>query len=77
MGRAVWWTIPGEALESEMSPGLRLVVMKAEAPSTVRFVVEDRAMSGGSRCPLLSGYRESVAAAMAAAEEGAARIGSR
>ena len=76
MGAAVWRRMPGATLTSEMSPGLRLVVTKVEAPETVRFVVEDRAMDGSGRHPVLSGYRDSVAAAMAAAEEGAARIGS-
>ncbi|WP_376092772.1 hypothetical protein ACE7GA_24280 [Roseomonas sp. CCTCC AB2023176] len=75
MGRAMWMTVPGEALVSEVKPGLRLVVTRTEAPATVRFVVEDRVMGGMEGHPVLSGYRESVAAAMAAAEDGAARIG--
>lgn len=75
MGKAVWHTAPGASLVSEVSPGLRLIVTKAEAPATVRFVVEGRTPDEDRPYPVLSGTRESVAAAMAAAEDGAARIG--
>lgn len=75
MGQAVWHTTTGAALVSEAPAGLRLIVTKADAPATVRFVVEDRSSDGSPGHPVLSGYRESVAAAMMAAEEGAARIG--
>lgn len=76
MGRAVWEAAPDDAgaLVSDVLPGLRLTVTKAAAPATVRFVVEERTPDGSRGHPVLSGTRGSVAAAIAAAEEGAARI---
>jgi hypothetical protein len=75
MGRVVWRTIPGTGLVSEETPGLRLVVVPTEAPASVRFVVEDQVIGESASMPIVSGYRESVAAAMAAAEEATIRIG--
>lgn len=75
MGRAIWMALPGLEMVSDVAPGLRLVVTMVEAPETVRFVVEDHVMGEERGQPVLSGYRGSVAAAMTAAEEGAARIG--
>ncbi|WP_376091634.1 hypothetical protein ACE7GA_22105 [Roseomonas sp. CCTCC AB2023176] len=72
MGDRIWRKAAEACLVSENRGGLRLIVTKVEAPATVRFVVEEK--GAGTPLPVLSGYRDSVAAAMRAAEEGASRI---
>jgi hypothetical protein len=61
---------------TQASHRLRLSVAPTEAPSTVRFIVED-AEDDGPGLPLASGYRSSVGAAMDAAEDAADRISKR
>lgn len=75
MGQVLWQVMPGEGMVSEPTVRLRLVVVPTVAPKSFRFVVEDRATGESTLLPVLSGYRESVAAAMQAAEDAAGRIG--
>ena len=77
MSEAVWRVISGECLVWEPSASLRLTVVPTGAPGSVRFVVEDRGVRDRGPLPILSGYRESVAAAMRAAEDAMRHIGTR
>ena len=75
MSQVLWRTISGEGMVSEPNCGLRLIVVPTKAPHSVRFVVENRFVGDGVSLPVLSGYRESVTAAMQAAEEAVSRLG--
>ena len=74
MGQALWTVEPGRGMVSEVNVGLRLLVVPTMTPHSVRFIVEGSMKRSGLPTPLVSGYRESVAAAMQAAEDAAGRM---
>ena len=76
MGQVVWRMNGGAQTIADADCGLRLSVISTEAPSSIRFVVEECG-DDGHVLPLISGYRDEVDAAMQAAEEAATRIADR
>lgn len=71
MGQALWTVQPGQGMMAEVRSGLRLLVVPTMTPQSVRFVVESHLVRSGRPTSLVSGYRESVGAAMRAAENAA------